>query len=101
MTFLEKIVKFGQSFQQDMDNSQASLFGEDTAIEIAEPKAPDAEPWTRLDRLSREKAVVGIYISGHPLNDYKYEIKSFGKASLKYLQNEIRGNADGVTWDDI
>ncbi len=87
-SFLEKIVKFGAAFQSQKD-APPDLFGDTVAVEIAEPKAPICEEWTAMEKLSREKEVVGIYISGHPLDDFKLEIKSFGKGTLKLLNDDL------------
>lgn len=77
MTLLEKAMRFGASFQTQQNSSQASLFGESIEEEINEPPIPECEAWGTLEELSREKEVVGIFISGHPLDDYKLELKSF------------------------
>ncbi|MBC7864461.1 MAG: hypothetical protein IAF38_15915 [Bacteroidia bacterium] len=86
-TLTEKIAKFGSSSQTGSDSSQGSLFGEaEEEIEIAEPTLPNVEPFGVLDQLKREKEVVGVYISGHPLDTWRLEmdhIKPFSLAELK------------------
>ena len=77
ITFLEKVIKFGSKFQESENASQISLFGDSSEVQIAEPSIPNAEEWSTLETLAKEKEVVGIYISGHPLDDYKFEIKYF------------------------
>ncbi|PCH69191.1 MAG: DNA polymerase III subunit alpha [Bacteroidetes bacterium] len=77
VTFLERILKFGNAVQEGENSSQASLFGGIEEIEIAQPEPPICEEWGRLQQLSKEKEVVGIYISGHPLDDFRLEIEHF------------------------
>lgn len=86
--FLEKVVKFGSSYQEAKANAQTSLFGDDESIlQIPEPELPDCDTWGKLDRLQKEKDVTGIYLSGHPLDDYKLEIESFCKFKVEDLKN--------------
>ena len=77
ITFLEKAVKYGAKHQENENSSQVSLFGEASGVTIAEPQVPPCEDWGTMEKLSREREVVGIYISGHPLDDFKIEMKSF------------------------
>ncbi len=95
-TFLMKAIKYGQGHQEDQNSAQQSLFGDDSPLEIPEPSVPKIEDWSTLYKLNREKEVVGIYISGHPLDDFRYELKElctagFGMESLKQLQKEHIG----------
>ncbi|TCK65157.1 DNA polymerase III alpha subunit [Winogradskyella wandonensis] len=77
ITFLEKAMKYGAKYQENENSAQVSLFGEASGVEIAEPQVPPCEDWGTMEKLSREKEVVGIYISGHPLDDFKIEMKNF------------------------
>jgi DNA polymerase-3 subunit alpha len=70
-TFLEVLSKYGAKFQLDKNKITHSLFGEEEVFQIAKPKIPDCEPWSDLDRLNREKELTGIYLSAHPLDDYR------------------------------
>ena len=81
-SFLEKAIKYGNSMQAGMNSNQVSMFGEDSGVEIPEPNVPIADEWNSLEKLSREKEVIGIYISGHPLDDFKLEIDSFCTARV-------------------
>jgi DNA polymerase-3 subunit alpha len=76
-TFLEKAIKFGQNHQIAEQSSQVSLFGEGSEVSIPEPVVPEADTWGTLEKLSYEKELVGMFISGHPLDDFKLEMKSF------------------------
>ena len=83
---IEAAIRFGNQVQNDLANSQASLFGEAGSLEIREPELPKIEDWTLMEKLQREKELVGIYISGHPLNNYKFEIDHFTTHSLLQLE---------------
>jgi DNA polymerase-3 subunit alpha len=87
VTFLEKAIRYGAKFQENENSSQVSLFGEASEVQIAEPVVPPCEDWTTMEKLAREKEVVGIYISGHPLDDYKFEMQYFCNARLEALKN--------------
>ncbi len=82
ITFLEKAIKYGGKFQENENSSQVSLFGESSEVQIPEPVVPPCENWGTMEKLRREKEVVGIYISGHPLDDFKKEIKAFCNTSV-------------------
>jgi|TARA_B110000091_G_scaffold214113_1_gene265868 DNA polymerase-3 subunit alpha len=81
-TFLEKAMKYGSKYQENKNSSQVSLFGEASEVQFDEPMIPYSEKWGMMEKLSREKEVVGIYISGHPLDDFKNEIENFCNAVL-------------------
>ncbi len=83
---IEMAIRFGNQVQNDMANSQASLFGDAGSLEIKEPELPKIEAWSLMEKLQREKELVGIYISGHPLNNYKFEIDHFTTHSLVALE---------------
>ncbi|MCO6161458.1 DNA polymerase III subunit alpha [Flavobacterium sp. NRK F7] len=87
ITFLEKAMKYGAKFQENENSSQVSLFGDASEVQIAEPVVPPCEEWNTMEKLAKEKEVVGIYISGHPLDDYKYEMKYFCNAKLEELKD--------------
>ncbi|MEO5776699.1 MAG: DNA polymerase III subunit alpha, partial [Flavobacterium sp.] len=86
ITFLEKAVRYGSKFQENENSSQVSLFGDASEVQIAEPIVPPCEEWGTMEKLSREKEVVGIYISGHPLDDHRYGIENFCKTKLESLK---------------
>ncbi len=91
--FLEKIIRYGNAYQKEIENAKTSLFGDSGAVTIATPKIPQAETWSQLEKLSREKEVVGFYMSGHPLDRYRAEMKQFCKCTLdkidKFPNQEI------------
>ena len=87
ITFIEKALKFGSKFQENENSSQVSLFDSFSDIQFNEPEIPDCPQWSTLKSLKQEKEVVGIYISGHPLDDFKFPIEYFCNASLELLKD--------------
>jgi DNA polymerase-3 subunit alpha len=87
ITFLEKAIRYGSKFQENENSSQVSLFGEASDVQIAEPVVPPCEDWSTMEKLAKEKEVVGIYISGHPLDDYKFEMSYFCNVKLAHLKS--------------
>ena len=85
ITFLEKALRFGSKYQENLNSSQTSLFSEETTSTYQDLTIPDCEAWTNLIRLKKEKEVVGIYISSHPLDDFTHEIEHFISLSLNQL----------------
>ncbi|MBA4276605.1 DNA polymerase III subunit alpha [Flavobacterium sp.] len=87
ITFYEKAIRYGAKFQENENSSQVSLFGESSNVQIAEPIVPPCEDWSTMEKLAKEKEVVGIYISGHPLDDFKFEMKYFCNSKLESLKD--------------
>ncbi|MBK7475770.1 MAG: DNA polymerase III subunit alpha [Haliscomenobacter sp.] len=82
-TLLEHVVRYGNAYRNDKQSAQNSLFGSlDQAAGIPEPPIPSCEPWLLIELLNREKEVTGIYISGHPLDDYRLELEHFITCTL-------------------
>ncbi|NVJ86983.1 MAG: DNA polymerase III subunit alpha [Algoriphagus sp.] len=93
VTLIEKAVKYAQRIQQEEESAQVSLFGgAGGGMDIPLPTVNPMEPFSQLQQLNIEKEVVGLYISGHPLDQYKLEIESFTNAGLPDLNdlNTIR-----------
>lgn len=70
-TFIDVILRYGQLFQQEKAEMQNSLFGEDNEVEILKPVAPQSAPWPSIEKLNKERELVGIYLSAHPLDEYE------------------------------
>ena len=100
-TFIEKAIRFGNKFQESKNSAQVSLFGEASDVQFDEPIIPPCEPWNVMEKLSKEKEVIGIYISGHPLDDYKTEIKYFCNAKLEILQDLSKLEGKELTFAGI
>ena len=75
--FIEKVLRYAARFQETQNSSQVSMFGDASEVQIPEPEVPPCEQWGTMKKLKQEKEVVGIYISGHPLDDFKKEITKF------------------------
>jgi len=75
--FIEKVLRYAAKFQETENSSQVSLFGDASEVQIPEPEVPPCEEWGTMKKLKLEKEVVGVYISGHPLDDFKTEVDSF------------------------
>ncbi|WP_461640034.1 DNA polymerase III subunit alpha [Labilibaculum euxinus] len=89
VTFMEYLVKYGNKLQAEKDNSQQTLFGDVEDYVVTPPKIPECAEWNKLERLNKEKELIGIYLSAHPLDDYRLEIDSFCNASLTQLSADI------------
>ena len=87
VSFLEKTLKYAHKFQENQNSAQVSLFGETSEIQFPEPQLPSCESWGTMEKLAREKEVVGIYISGHPLDDFKIEMQNFCNATVAVFDN--------------
>lgn len=73
-TYSEVLTRFGQRYQASQQEMQNSLFGAFGAIEVATPPVPQAQPWSVLERLNKERELVGMYLSAHPLDPYYMEV---------------------------
>ncbi len=87
-TFIEKAIRYGNKYQENKNSSQVSLFGESSEVQFSEPEIPPAKKWDIMEKLSKEKELVGIYISGHPLDDFKTEMDYFCNAPVTLFQNQ-------------
>jgi DNA polymerase-3 subunit alpha len=87
ITFLEKTIRYASKYQENQNSSQVSLFGEASEVQIPEPEVPPCEEWGTMEKLAREKEVVGIYISGHPLDDFKIEMNTFCNATISLFHD--------------
>lgn len=78
-TGLEKIIKYGNIYQAQSQGTTNTLFGDLPAVlDIPAPKVPACDPWSLTDRLDKEKEVTGIYMSGHPLDNFRFEMRHYG-----------------------
>jgi len=87
ITFLEKTIKYANRYQENKNSAQVSLFGELSDVQIQEPEIPPCETWGTMEKLAREKEVVGIYISGHPLDDFKLEMQNFCNGDISVFDD--------------
>lgn len=70
-TFLDTLVRYGGKYQTDKNTATNSLFGDDNFVAIAKPEIPQCERWSDLEKLNKEKELVGIYLSAHPLDEFR------------------------------
>lgn len=96
LNFLDHLLKYGQDYQLSKQSTQVSMFGEEEQIEMLDIEIPQCEPWNTLTQMSFEKEAIGIYFSGHPLNDYKIEMESFVNSEISELNEglEAQKNKD-------
>lgn len=90
--FIDVLIRYGNKVQTDKAMNTNSLFGGSNTVEISKPDIPPAQEWSRLETLKREKELIGIYLSSHPLDDYKFEINHF-------TTNQISDLADLTPYD--
>ena len=90
-SFIEALIKYGSRLQIEKQSSMASLFGGLQMIEVKLPVVPNVPEWPKIVALEKEKNLIGIYLSSHPLDDYALEIKSFctKDVNLSMLNNEM------------
>jgi DNA polymerase-3 subunit alpha len=89
LSVLEKAVKYASSLQNSSTMQQNSLFGGDTgSADVSEPTINGSEEWSLLEKLKKEKEVTGVYISGHPLDDYRLEISTFTNCKLNEIEKK-------------
>jgi DNA polymerase-3 subunit alpha len=86
-SLIEHATRYGQAVRQGAAGGGLSLFSDTEEIMIPEPVFPPVADWNLLEKLRREEEVTGFFISGHPLDDYHYEIKQFTTCSLDSLAN--------------
>ncbi len=84
---IERAARFGNAMSAQQSTMQNTLFGEDHQDNVATPVLANCEPWNSLEKLKREKEVIGFYISGHPLDEYRFEIASFCTHKIDQLND--------------
>jgi len=100
-TFLEKVMKYAQNKKNSEESSQVSMFGEASGVSLPTPPVPQTPEWPRMVALRKEKEVNGMYLSSHPLDEFKHEIKYFVKNELTDLANIENMVGQEVTFASI
>jgi DNA polymerase-3 subunit alpha len=100
LTGIERLVKYANDYQNTQSSSQSSLFGGSVASYIPEPPMPESEEWPLIEKLKYEKDVIGIYLTGHPLDNYKVELGRYCNANVSDLKL-IQKAKSGEGGDDI
>jgi DNA polymerase III subunit alpha len=86
-SFIESLIRYGNNAKNIKNSTQQSLFGETGGFDLTKPEPAPCPDWPKLEKLNREKEVIGIYLSSHPLDDFKLEIATFTTSTLSELQN--------------
>jgi DNA polymerase-3 subunit alpha len=87
LTGIERLIKYSNDYQNTQNSSQSSLFGGSVASFIPEPAMPECEEWPLIEKLKYEKDVIGIYLTGHPLDNYRLEMEKYCNSTLSDLKN--------------
>ena len=85
--FLDTLIRYGQTYQMEQSQMRNSLFGGMNEVEIATPPIPEAESWGDIEKLNRERELVGIYLSAHPLDEYQIILKHVCNTQVKELED--------------
>ncbi len=86
-SFIESLIRYGHNAKTIKQTSSHTLFGESGGFDLVKPESSTCPDWPKLEKLNREKEVIGIYLSSHPLDDFRLEINTFTTATLADLQN--------------
>jgi DNA polymerase-3 subunit alpha len=87
LTGIERLIKYANDYQNTQSSTQSSLFGGSVASYIPEPPMPEAEEWSLIEKLKYERDVIGIFLTGHPLDNYKLELQRYCNATVSDLKN--------------
>lgn len=96
VTTLEKAIRYGAKYKENENSAQVSLFGGSSEVEMPEPALPVCNEWGLIEKLKYEKDVIGIYLTSHPLDSYKFEITHFCKHPVSTLHLVDRAKAAEV-----
>ena len=91
-SLIEKAIVYANKIQKEKDTKQTSLFGGSNGSDIPQPPIPNIKPFSKIEKLKIEKEILGLYISGHPLDKYKFEIKNLCNTSFKKLKDNYKIN---------
>jgi DNA polymerase-3 subunit alpha len=98
MTFSEALGKYGQKMKSGGDTSGNSLFGASIKVDVKKPQPKNCDEWADLVRLNKEKELVGIYLSAHPLDPYKIEIENYCNATMEQMADleQLKSKANDI-----
>ena len=86
-SFIESLIRYGNNAKTIKMSSGQTLFGDSVGFDMIKPEPAECPDWPKLEKLNREKEVIGIYLSSHPLDDFRLEINTFTTTTLAELQN--------------
>ena len=87
-TFLDTLIRFGIKYQMDKQMAQNSLFGGENVVEVTNPEAPEAPMWSDLERLDKERELVGVYLSAHPLDEYRVVLEHVCNTHMDEIEQD-------------
>ena len=87
LTGVERLIKYANDYQNTQSSNQSSLFGGSVASYVPEPSMPEADEWPLIEKLKFEKDVIGIYLTGHPLDNFKLEMERYCNTNISDLKN--------------
>ena len=87
--FLDTIIKYGQLYQASQQEAQNSLFGDDEAVQTVTPPIPEASAWSAVERLNRERELIGVFLSAHPLDEYSFIINKMCNLRCSELGKDV------------
>jgi len=88
--FIEKLMRFAIKYQDEQNSQQISLFGDMEQVELSDPPMPECKSWSNIEQLKNEKEVTGFYISGHPLDEFKIELKNFSTHKISDFKDNLK-----------
>ena len=86
--FLDTLLRYGQRYQAEQQEATMSLFGGMDSIEIATPPIPQNEEWSMIEKLNKERDLVGIYLSAHPLDEYSFVLRGLCNTRCNELDDK-------------
>lgn len=99
--FLDILIRYGNKFQQDQNQAMNSLFGDDTSFLITRPELPQVAKFSDLEKLNKERELIGIYLSAHPLDEYEFILKHVCSVNSHRLQDLKSLNGRDVTFGGL
>lgn len=96
--FIDTLIRYGSKYQMDKMEAMTSLFGDDTSFLISRPEIPNTGRWSDMERLNKERELIGIYLSAHPLDDYEFILKYVCNADTLKLQDLDALNGRDITF---
>ncbi len=104
ISFLENMIRYGTKLKNDKASTANTLFGGmggNMQVDVSKPDAPNCEDWNNLEKLNKEKELVGIYLSAHPLDSYRIEIDHFSSNTLSELKHLPELNGRDISFAGI
>ncbi len=86
--FIDSLIRYGNKYQIDKNTAANSLFGDDASFDIARPDIPHVEKWSDLERLNKERELIGIYLSAHPLDEYRIVLKYVCNVGMSEIEDK-------------